>query len=583
MTKILEIWPSNRGSVADSPLAGLAKLLGVNVCETAARQIPESQDGFSNRGGRAVALTSETLQAAMKTGWFDDNWGTLDFVFVSGFSGQAGETDALRQLTGGAISAAALLPKAEVTFAFFPTGIPAWPAAGLSYAAVADGFSVFDSNGSQASTTLATANGQPFFVLVPRGQTQIFLLTSEVSVDFAKPADRELSVRELYPQLVAGATFLRTAFGQSCWSAPVLPATVIIDDPYLAARYGFVRYRTLIERLQESRTALTVAFVPYNYRRSDPATVSLLRNQLERFSIAVHGCDHTAGEYASEDLAWLTATTSCAIERMERHETRTGMPFDKVMIFPQGRFSLAALQALETCGLEAAVNSTLWPSDWRQAPLLLRELLDAAVTRYSDMPLFGRRYPRDAFDFAFDALFQKPLFVVEHHGYFRDGYESFQNFTRTISMLNPKVAWMSLGEAVRRFCLVRRTGAQEIALRQFAPTLHWRNDSNADVTVRVEKTQARRPVTGVICNGTGVPFEINSGVLRFQVQISAGEYLDALVESPVHSVAARSVSFRSHVTTWGRRQLSDLRDNYIARSETALALAHAGKRLLSRH
>src|ERR1039458_1610506 len=100
----------------------------------------------------------------------------------------------------------------------------------------------------------------------------------------------------------------------------------------------------------------------------DPRVVGLLRSASERFSIAVHGCDHAAAEYSSTDGAWLEGTSSCALDRMEQHKRRTGMPFDNVMVFPQGRFSIEAISALKNCGFAAAVNTTLWAVDWPKDP-----------------------------------------------------------------------------------------------------------------------------------------------------------------------------------------------------------------------
>ena len=69
----------------------------------------------------------------------------------------------------------------------------------------------------------------------------------------------------------------------------------IVDDPYLKKRYGFIQYATLMRELEGMCGALTVAFIPYNRRRSDRHTVALLHAHSDRFSIAVHGCDHTGG------------------------------------------------------------------------------------------------------------------------------------------------------------------------------------------------------------------------------------------------------------------------------------------------
>src|SRR5690606_36738670 len=120
-------------------------------------------------------------------------------------------------------------------------------------------------------------------------------------------------LRLWYPQLIALSIFLRSACGEWCWSSPSIAATFIVDDPYLRQRYGFIEYSKLVRALEETGGALAIAFIPYNHGRSDRDVTRFLRNHSSCFSIAVHGCDHTAGEFASLDERWLRGTTSCAL------------------------------------------------------------------------------------------------------------------------------------------------------------------------------------------------------------------------------------------------------------------------------
>jgi len=113
---------------------------------------------------------------------------------------------------------------------------------------------------------------------------------------------------------------------------------------------------------------------------------------------------------------------------------------------------------LKTCGFLAAVNTTAWPEDWQESPLTIRDLLDVAVTRYDSFPIFVDGNPRDVFDFAFDALFQKPILAVEHHGYFRQGYEPLAQLVHDISAFSPKPNWMPLGKTVMSSCVLKQMG-----------------------------------------------------------------------------------------------------------------------------
>ena len=82
----------------------------------------------------------------------------------------------------------------------------------------------------------------------------------------------------------------------------------------------------------------SVGFIPWNYRRSDPGLVSLLKSNSKRFSIAIHGCDHTNAEFGTTDASALDWLARTAASRMELHKQKHRLDYDKVMIFPQGVF-----------------------------------------------------------------------------------------------------------------------------------------------------------------------------------------------------------------------------------------------------
>jgi hypothetical protein len=337
----------------------------------------------------------------------------------------------------------------------------------------------------------------------------------------------------------------------------------------------------LIKELERTSAALTVAFIPYNYRRSEPRTIELLRRHSDRFSICVHGCDHTAGEFAGLDEAWLAGTTSCALERMEFLKKWTQMPFDNVMVFPHGRFSTKAIRALKRCGMAAAVNSTPWPLDYQERPLRLRDLLEVAVTRYESFPIFARRYPRDVFDYAFDAMFQKPVFAVEHHGFFRHGYTALANLVHDISTLSGNVVWMPLGGAVTSSCVIKQTGEGQFALKHFAPVLRYRNPTSKRISLSVEKPEQGGWAQAVLVGGRRVPFEVDSGLLNYTVSLEAGEELNATVLYDHPPRVNRNPSWEYRFAASARRLMSGMRDNQLARSERALSLAEKIKTMLA--
>ena len=157
--------------------------------------------------------------------------------------------------------------------------------------------------------------------------------------------------------------YIKWAFAETCWSAPETNACLVIDDPVLKPRHGFVNFQELLSLMKRHKFSTNIAFIPWNWRRSAPEVVRLFRENPENYSLSVHGCDHTRAEFGGSDQQRLYWKTQQALERMNRHESITGIRHDRVMVFPQGIFSEAAMSALKHTDLIAAVNNDIITSD----------------------------------------------------------------------------------------------------------------------------------------------------------------------------------------------------------------------------
>jgi hypothetical protein len=537
-------------------------------------------------GGRVLALGRLTLRRLMNQPWFVSLLNECRFIFVFGLAApHDGESSELKWLTQGMLSSTAAARAQQTTYAVHSdTGFDTFAVSGRSYTTESPGQGEFCGVASiVGAQTCLSANGRPVFVCLKRGNAHVFLLAESELVDLDRPLeDPQSSLRPWYCQLIALSIFFRNAFGPWCWSSPVTPATFVLDDLYLRRRYGFVHYDALVRELVKAEAALTVAFIPYNYRRSESGTIDLLLRHADRFSIAVHGCDHTGGEFASTDTAWLTSTAMCAVDRMREHAHLTQMPFDNVMVFPQGRFSTAALAALKISGFNAAVNTSPWPEDVGANRPTIRDYLQIAVTRYAGVPIFVRRSPRDVFDFAFDALFQKPLLIGEHHGYFREGYGPFSQLMREFATLDARLAWMTLGNTVAATCTLKLLSDGVYAARHLAPLLRLKNPTCADIVLKLEKPESGTDVNAVIVGGRRVPFEIHNGRLTYEARLGVDEELSVSIAYRQVPRTERKLSWNSRLRVFTRRVLSDTRDNYLAQNEKVLLLAEKFKRALAK-
>jgi hypothetical protein len=296
----------------------------------------------------------------------------------------------------------------------------------------------------------------------------IFFLACRDIADLEAQTDGSLSAHKYFSRVVPAIMFLRHVFRDQTWQNHRQYANFIIDDPLLRKSYGFLNYSRLSEEMDRSEFTTTIAFIPWNYRRTRKSTARLIRERFDRFSICIHGCDHTAGEFASTDVKQLNTQTRLATQRMRDHEQRTGVPYTAVMVFPQGKFSTASLGLLKSHGYLAAVNSSLVPADLGEAHgLTVADLIAPAISKYYSFPLFMRRYPGEVADFALDLFLGKPVLLVEHHNYFKDGYDAVREFITQINSLSKKLQWTSLRELLNNTYLQKKISQDALECKIF--------------------------------------------------------------------------------------------------------------------
>lgn len=549
---------------ADAAFAKLSTLLGLTP--EIVNRLPSASQPAGKRELAAVSF------ATVVRHFRDESFGrwlaSFPFAFVHGVSPQGEEGAAALAWLAGATLRVTPLPPAAAPHRFEVHAGKSWPrlaVCGGSYTAFGGDLAAFQGMAeTPEAEPVITVDGQPHCLAVRQGNTRVFLLGSAGLADIDEELPPEALLNPWYSHLVAAALVLRAAFGDACWTSPVTTANFIIDDPWLKPSYGFVNYAELLAETEKRSVSVTVAFIPYNHRRSRSETVARAQASADRFSIAVHGCDHTGGEFASLDEAWLTATSARALERMNNHQRLTGMPYDNVMVFPQGRYSIPALRALRKAGFAAAVNSDAWARDNAANPITVRDLLEVAVLRYDRFPMFLRRYPTESFDFAFDALFQKPVLAVEHHEYFSDHCRAYGEFAGRLRSAGLELRWLPLKQALVETCQIRRSGAAELTVRHFLPEFRFRSPLPGECRIAFEKPETDG-VAEVRINGAPVPFAIRDGFVHYSMVLAGGtEAAVAITRQPVTIPAARpSPAYRFKVAL--RRTLSDLRDNQLAR------------------
>jgi hypothetical protein len=413
---------------------------------------------------------------------------------------------------------------------------------------------------------LIEINGRSWFLRKSNRAASSFLWASEKVPNLSAPVGAaEEEQAECLLRVLPLVAFLRHAFADQVWRPPAHFANMIVDDPPIWDRYGSFSPTRLLSSLAGLPHAATVAFIPWNWNRSASSAVEVFRSQRLHLSLCVHGCDHTQGEFASLSEEELAGKCLLALQRIDNLQKNTGLDCKPVMVFPQGLFSKCALAALQKTGFLAAVNSTLFPIDHSSADLRLADLLEPAYTGINDFPVFLRRYPSDPVLCAIDLYLGRPLLVVEHQEYFRDGYEACRQFFETVSRFPCKLNWAPLDQVARESCLQRQTQPDVTEVRFYTDDFVLRNPRSRNVTYRLTR-RLNQPelIARVLLDGVPVDYEKDHAGISFFAQLEPNACARINLRRPDPSLREPfrgSLAYRMRVRL--RRVLCDARDHHV--------------------
>jgi hypothetical protein len=452
------------------------------------------------------------------------------------------------------------------------------PLSGLSFAPTEEsGCGIEFESGDGVANTIISAAEVSLLTRVSQGSHEVFIASSPEILDLTEPVSKNIDYRTCFSRIVPILVALRRLFRDSCWAPEAYYANIIIDDPPLWPRYGYFDLRELAALVDRTKCACTIAMIPWNYRRSIQRAVSLTASRRPNLGVCVHGCNHTGAEFSCQDRPRLRGMLLTARQRLDAHHTSTGLPYQPVMVFPQGVFSVEAMSCLRAEGYLAAVNTEV-ADCWRQARVTLRDLLAPAVLCYDGTPLFTRRNPADGpVNFAVDSFLGKPCLVVLHHDFFKGGIKNLEELVSTFSNLHPKMSWDSLENIVKGCALSKRTVDGRKTVRIFTNQARIRvEEGEGEGLTLVKREAADDKISRVKVNGRAVGFTLQNGAITLAAQPPVHRMLYVNIEttqSPAVRVTEDSLREKAHVAV--RRYLCEFRDNYLSKSEMLTRWARA--------
>ncbi|MGO9138310.1 MAG: hypothetical protein ACLP9S_15340 [Syntrophales bacterium] len=575
----------------DRNLATLASAMGIAVRTIALTAEMVAAGAWLPDDGKCVLATSNTLtyimQSAPSREQFESSFlNKLDFLFVIGFSGIQQEDILLAVLTRGALTGTVALSDTDSQYAVNAHSKEFCPfLAGLTFGPVnkATNFGFVKANNEDRLLCHIQIGKHPFFVELETHKCRLYLLACSTVADIDVPLPLDHSIRQYFSHVIPEMCFLRHVFLSHCWQATERFGCFIVDDPLLIDRYGFLEYRSLLEAMDQRRFFTTVAFIPWNYRRTRASTARFFIEHPDRFSLSVHGCNHTEAEYGSESHEDLMRRTQIACQRMALHRDEMGIDFDRVMVFPMGYFSTEALRVLKSCNFLAAVNSTADAVD-QPFQSSIRELLELPALQYEGFSVFLRRYPKDIADFALDLFLGKPVLIVEHHDYFKGGPTCLADFVSHLNTLASDIHWCGLGAILEKAHLEKTDSNGVVQVKFYTHVLRLQNRGNAPLHYVLRKREAGRiPVNHVLRDGIDLPFSFIGNDLMFELDLpSKSETVITAVYEDSFPEAVGDFTLMERFNAFVRRHLTEFRDNHISKSTSLMHISRIVKKAMYR-
>jgi hypothetical protein len=410
----------------------------------------------------------------------------------------------------------------------------------------------------------------PVFIESNLHQQPVFLASQTGSYD-GMPERNAENLVSAFTEVAPEMMFVKHSAGERGWHALHHYANLTIDDPWLREPYGQLDYRGLLAEMEKHNFHTTIAFIPWNYDRSQPDVVSLVRGHPERFSICIHGNNHDHKEFTdlrSKPLAVQVADLKQSLARMEKFQLLTGIPYDSVFVFPHSIGSEKVLEELKAYNFLATINSSNVPMD-SPRPASLLFALRPVTLGFANFPSI-MRYPADMPSpnvfIRINEFLDNPLFFYTHHDFFTSGMKAFDGLADEVNNIEPGIRWRSVGDIVKHLYLVRLNNDSNYDVLAVSSNLQLENPTARDLVFHVRRQDTGSPaIASVAADGQQYPFQLNNGYLDFNVPIRAGEARNVVIkyqnDLDVAAIDTSKNSLRVHLL----RTISDYRDITLSR------------------
>ena len=427
---------------------------------------------------------------------------------------------------------------------------------------------------------LSSRGGRTDAAVLVRSQTktaELFLVPQMKQFDRSWLGDSR-GLSKAFSSAAPFILFFSYAAGDHGWHLDGYYANLTIDDAWLTQPYGRLDYPGLLAEMQKHNFHTTIAFIPWNFDRSEPDVATLFRSQSERFSVCIHGDDHDHrefGSYARNSLRDQTARVKQSIARMERFHTLTNIPYDRFMVFPQGVAPQETFAALKRYGFSGTANSLNVPLGVN-FPAEPTFVLRPFTVRYAGL-LSLSRYPASEDiprnEIAIHSFLGNPLLFYGHEDLFQRGIDAFDGVADVVHQVQPDTRWASLGEIARHSHLVRRREDGGFDVQMLSNEMDLSNPTKGDTVFYIRKQEEPTEVISILTiDGSVAEFGRVQNSLVLRLVVPAGQVRKLRLAYQSDLDLARVDIGRRSAYVYALRRISDLRDLRLSRSSWGNAI-----------
>jgi hypothetical protein len=506
-------------------------------------------------------------------------------ILVFGVNSETSQQD-LQKWSGGKVRLCAPLPNNLHPTSLHLSSTPQFDTtlAGTDIPAVTAPACKIAVNDSQTVTALLTevfdGKSIPLLVKTASDRGDVYFVPELELIDrswIGKPDSLLKAFSSIAPFLM----FLKHEAGDYAWHLDGHYANLTIDDPWLTQPYGNLDYDRLLTDMQAHRFHTTIAFIPWNYDRSEPQVAALFRSHPEYFSVCLHGNNHAHrefGDYAANPLASQIQDIKQGVARMEEFHRLSGIDYDRFMVFPHGVAPEATFAALRKYDFLGTANSLNVPLD-KSFPLDAVFFLRPFTNNYAGLLSLSRystEVPISHAALGVESYLGNPILFYAHQEAYLDDNREFLSAAGTLNRSVVDTKWASLGDIARHLNEIRERQDGDFDVRIFSNDAILSNPATRSAIFYITgNLPTDTTISKVLLDDNPAEYHIKDSHLELRLQLSPKQTRRLSVVYASEPEIVKEKVHRENLRIYGLRKISDFRDLYLSRHSWGRSLMNA--------